>query len=229
MAAVVRLLRVNSIHLALMKREPPLLAVTVQGLAATPGYSNIRLNVLEDELSPDGIFDLELIGEAPDGIVLQVITPVTASIVIDRDVEKIVGVIVHARSNSLTELLGPGPGAVQQSEASAMAGMIDPDIFSTIQGRPLTTLAIGEEGGTLPLRFTEGTGPFVVEKDPRVEKELRIEKELRLEKDFRLGLEKDFRLGLEKDPRVEGPMKPIGIEDMDPLSGLARRNPFGSR
>ncbi len=204
MGATVRLFRVNSVSLALMKKEPPVLAVTAQGLAATPGYSNIRLNVLEGELSPDGIFDLELVGEAPDGIVPQMITPVTASTVIERDVAKIVGVIVHARSNNLTELLGSESGAAAFGGVQGAA--LDADLFGGIQGRPFTTLALGEEGTTWPFRFSEGTGPFVMEKDFRIEKEFRFE----------------------KDPRPEV-FKPVGNEDFDPFGALTRRNPFGSR
>jgi hypothetical protein len=161
MGATVRLFRVNSVSLVLMKRQPPLLAVTAQGLAATPGYSNIRLNVLEGELSPDGIFDVELVGDAPDGIVPQVITPVTASIVIEKDVEKIIGVMVHARSNNVTELLGPEPGAIQTgNEGANVSGL---DQFPIVPHQVFKTFAFGEEMWSRPRWLLEGKLPFILE------------------------------------------------------------------
>jgi hypothetical protein len=161
MGATVRLFRVNSVSLALMKRQPPLLAVTVQGQAATPGYSNIRLNVIEGELSPDGIFDLELVGDAPGGMVPQVVTPVTASTVVEQDVERIVGVMVHARSNNVTELLGSDTGRMQVgADAFTAFGL---DQLPIVPPPVFKTFAFGEEMWSRPRWFLEGKLPLILE------------------------------------------------------------------
>jgi hypothetical protein len=163
MGATVRLFTVQSVSLALMKREPPVLAVTVQGLAATPGYNNIRLNILKDELSPDGILDMELVGDAPDGIVLSLITPVSASIVIEKDVENIVGVIVHSRSNSITELLAAEPGV--RSGSDAQTAGFGPNPFPPAPHPFFKTWVFGEEMWKRPHWFIEGKLPLILERD----------------------------------------------------------------
>lgn len=99
MPRTVRLLSVQSVELYVQQTPQPSLTVVVSGSAATPGYTNIRLNSLEDELSPDGIYDLELVGDAPENIVAQVVVPVSASFVITQDVDRILGVLVQARTN----------------------------------------------------------------------------------------------------------------------------------
>lgn len=181
----VRLLSVSSVDLALNKSNPPTLVVAVAGIAATPGYKNVRLEVTEgDELSPDGILDLELVGEPPKGIVPQMLTPAHANIIIERDVDRIVGVIVHARTNSMTAMLGL---ARQPERMQAMDGAVGltplPDgpnwpwpwpwgpRFPPHPWPPYPkTMALGEDGPwTMAMIGGEGSGPYFVEKDPRTE------------------------------------------------------------
>lgn len=133
-----RIYQVSSIRLTLMKSQPPQLLVEVDGFTATPGWKELELVPLEKKLSADGILDLEFVGKPPSGIVAQVLRPVSADIVITDEVEKIVGVMVHARDNKLTTFFGGGP------EAAAMGG-----------GR-FTTLALGEETSPVGEKFPIG-------------------------------------------------------------------------
>ena len=156
----VRLLSVDDVQVTLNKTEPPTLLVVVSGSAATPGYSNIRLDVLEGDLSADRIFDLEFVGDPPTGIVPQLVVPAHANLVITQDVEKIAGVMVHARTNSRTALVGAASFGLTPLHAGA----------GTALGEKLTTLALGEEGGpTIVHVFGEGSGPVFLEKDIRTE------------------------------------------------------------
>ncbi|MBA70160.1 MAG: hypothetical protein CML30_14935 [Rhizobiales bacterium] len=181
----VRLLSVSSVDLSLNKSNPPTLLVVVAGLAATPGYQNVRLEILEKELSPDGIFDLELVGEPPSGVVPQVVTPAQANIVIEREVERIVGVMVHARTNSITRVLGASAGRAFEAAGGAVGLTPLPDgpypfPWPRNPGVPPfpwpwpprfpKTMAIGEDGPwTVALHPGEGSGPYFLEKDPRTE------------------------------------------------------------
>lgn len=188
MAKDVRLLSVSSVDLALNKSNPPTLLVVVAGLAATPGYKNVRLEILEKELSPDGIFDLALVGEPPDVPVPFVVTPAQANIVIERDVERIVGVIVHARTNSVTSMLGSSAGRAAMEATGGAVGLTplpDGPVPFPWPGTPRfppfpwpwprlprfpKTMAIGEDGPwTIALNPGEGSGPYFLEKDPRTE------------------------------------------------------------
>jgi hypothetical protein len=214
----VRLLSIENVQLTLSKSNPPTLVVIANGRAATPGYTNIRLGILEGELSPDGIFDLEFVGEPPGGIVPQVVVPAHANLIIERDVERIVGVMVHARTNSITALVGAsgpadaGAGIGQAFTGGAKTLAIGEEGFST--------LALGEEGPhTFAGPFSEGSGPFAMETDARSF----------FEKDPRVAFEKDPRLVFEKDFRSEILRKPAGDEGFDPREGLIHRGPFGGR
>ncbi|MBL0375533.1 hypothetical protein JJB09_26395 [Rhizobium sp. KVB221] len=197
----VRLLSVDDVQVSLNKSNRPTLVVMVMGRAATPGYQNIKLNVLEGELSPDHIFDLELVGDPPEGIVPQMVVPAHANLVITQDVDRIAGVIVHARTNNRTALTGPELASPPRTSSEPALG----DILSRFGGlaakflplgEGLTTLALGEQGfPTLAHILSEGSGP----------------------------------LALEKDVRSEIFRKPPGFEDFDPRERLGQRGPFGDR
>ncbi len=155
MAKTVRLFSVQRVSVSIERSTPPSLLITVDGLAATPGYSNIHLSTIEKELSPDRIFDLELVGEPPSILVPQVVRPVTSDFVVnDKFVDQVIGVTVHARTNQMTAFIISDPiGPVPWN------AHIDP------MARPLpTTLALGEEHLPTTWAFGEEHHPttFVV-------------------------------------------------------------------
>jgi hypothetical protein len=139
---MVRVLTVNSVRLSLQKSNPPTILVEADGTVGTPGWKNLDLVPMENPVSADGILDLEFVGNPPGGFVIQVVRPVTADFVITTDVEKIVGVIVHARTGSATQLLS-APTTPADPSPPALPGA--PGTF--------TTFAIGEEG---PRTFPPG-------------------------------------------------------------------------
>jgi hypothetical protein len=160
--ATARILSVNSIQILIQKSEPPKAVVMVSGIAATPGYRNVELAPLEKVLSPDGIFDFEFVGTPPSGIVIPVLSPVSADFVIEKDVERLIGVKVHARSNDLTELVSnvsAHPSFEQMTAAVADPAGRQRDVFTTLAlgeenktalaAEEAKTMAFGEEGKTL--------------------------------------------------------------------------------
>lgn len=238
-----RVYQVDSITLSLLKSNPPQLLVEVNGTTTTPGWKDIHLATMEKKLSKDGILDLELAGTPPDHIVPQVLRPVTADLLVTQDVEKIVGVMVHARSNKLSELLGAGGGRPQLSHPGP------------------TTLAVGEEknpvGEKLPMgettwRFGEEKAPFGEkspfageEKFPGGETTMNFGEETDRfgETGFvgetfaggetLFGGETDFTgesgpVGIETDPGIETDKLPQG-EDFDDVFRSRIRTPFNRR
>ncbi len=165
MAKKIRLFDVTDIQLAVMESVPPQLSVSVVGNATTVGWSNAELVPLEKTLSPDGILDLEFVATPPDGpITLPAMTPMSANIVWQDSVERLIGVNIHTRTGETMQFLG-GPKMASEipfpwsAEAAAMNN------FTTLavgeEGPGPTTLALGEEG---PLPTTkrlgeEGPGP----------------------------------------------------------------------
>lgn len=234
----VRLLEVQSIVLQAMPGDKPSVSVTVQGFAATPGYTNVRLNPLEKVLSADGILDLEFIGEPPDGIVAQVVTPAMASMVITEDVDRLVGVRVEARTNAMTELLQMI--AARQAEAAASAtATAGPAGLTPVPGGPIPkTLPIQEEAKTLAL-FEEGKTPVRFEEGKTFANFEEGKTFVRFEEGKTAAIFEEGKTPLifeeqkpvfgETDPRVDDPKPPFG-EDKAPFGeDFGFRNPFGGR
>lgn len=165
-----RILSVDLVKLSLLKSNPPQLLIEANGTVGTPGWKDLQLVSLEEKLSDDGILDLEFTGTPPGGIVPQVTRPVSADILITDEVEKIIGVMVHSRTNSVLELLGGKQGGEVQR----------PDLTTLVFGEEkapfgeggATTLALGEEKSPLGEKFPIGekTERFGEEKLPFGEK-----------------------------------------------------------
>lgn len=155
-----RVLSVTSVRISLQKSNPPTILVEATGKVGTPGWKNIDLVSIEDKLSDDGILDLELSGNPPSRDVLlpQVIRDVTGDFVITKDVERIVGVVVHARTNTMTALIGgasePGPDAFTPMPGlpglpAPGPGPAQPPLnktFAISEEGPIKTVLLAEDG-----------------------------------------------------------------------------------
>lgn len=129
--------------------------IIAHGTAATPGYTNVELEPLEDALPPDGILDLKLVGTPPTVIVPQVLSPVTGNYVFE-DGSALIGASVKARTNTMTALIGSGGGAgaafdglegVAAAGSSATDAALSAQSFTTFpRTEEVKTLAFGEEG-----------------------------------------------------------------------------------
>lgn len=198
-----QLFSISQIQLGLLKSNPPKLSVTVSGLSTTSGWSDAELKPLEKKLSADGILDLDFIAEPPDGMALQVLSPITAHLVWEDDVDRLVGVKVYSRTEDKVQLLKPLTGTDLSPESLedflttlAIGEEGNPSTTERFgeEGFPPTTLVFGEEGGGTTFRTGEewpDPKPFFGESDPRVD---------------------DPRGPLEIDPRFipRGPRNPFG-------------------
>ncbi len=119
--------------------EPPMLCIQASGLAATPGWTNPRLDNSADPTPGDAVLEFSFDADRPTDIVPQVLSPISASISITPD-NGADAVIVTARTNSLT---------VHASEFRTASA--DP--------APITTLALGEEDPVVSTRALGEEGP----------------------------------------------------------------------
>lgn len=126
-----RIYRVTSV---VVVRSENRLIVQAAGLAASPGWTNANLKA-DDPNPEDRVLEFALDATPPTGITLPVLTPISASIVVDGS--EVDGVIVKSRTNSIE---------VHASE------------FQSV-GSPITTLAIGEEGPLPTTRMLGEEGP----------------------------------------------------------------------
>ncbi len=184
-----RILEVQQIKYSYLKSMPPKLMIEANGIVSSIGWSDITLVVLEKKLSDDGILDLEFVGKPPKDTSGQRITPVMASILIEDDVDKILGILVHARTNNLLQMVGDIK--TDQSADSDMQKTFDFTSFEIgEEGKfppwtsfgigeedkfpPWTTYRIGEEGkspyfGEETQVWGGESGPLGLETDPGIE------------------------------------------------------------
>lgn len=149
--------RVTSVSVV---RSDSKLIIQSNGLTATPGWTHSSL-ITDDPAPADRVLEFALDATPPGGISIQVLTPVSASVVVDAsDVD---GVIVKSRTNSievhasefqtvgspLTTLVfgeeGPHPSTLAVGEE----GPLPSTQMLGEEGPPLTTLRLGEEGSTI--------------------------------------------------------------------------------
>jgi len=110
---MVRIYDVQSAALAILKSNPPQIVVSAIGRTVSTGWTNPTLGAWYYLVPPrDGIQDFDFTADEPTGISLPVLTPITASTLISRDPanywgkgKPLVGVRIHARTNSLEEML----------------------------------------------------------------------------------------------------------------------------
>ena len=223
---MVRIFTVNEIQFHHADDTSGSVVISVIGTAATPGYKEVDLRPLEDEISADGIFDMELVGKPPNRAVPQVLTPVTASYIWEEKAQ-LVGVRVVARSNELTQLVTKTATATIDPSRLSEAARLPHDFTTLALGEEMpTTLAFGEEGGSTIFRGEEGPGPgtLAIGEGPTT---LAFGEEG--QKTQALGEEGPKPFFGETDPRVDDPTGPIGENQGSGLFNIGMRNPFTSR
>lgn len=108
---------VISVDLALLKSNPPQLAITAFGQVNSGGWKNGTLEMRYYVNPPeDGIQDLDFVAQPPVGNAIQVILPVSAHHVITDIPGWLKGVRVHAKSNNVVAMRS---GAIEHSMTAA--------------------------------------------------------------------------------------------------------------
>jgi hypothetical protein len=170
---MVRILEVQQIRYSFLKSMPPKLMIEARGIVSSMGWSDIKLVSMEKKLSDDGILDLEFVGKPPKDIVGQVITEVMASILIEDDVEKIHGILVHARTNKSLQMIGEATGSLSADfELQKYEHMTTMAIGEEDKFPPITIFEFGEEGKS-PIWGGEGKSPLKVK---RVSHHIRVKR-----------------------------------------------------
>lgn len=107
---------VKTVCFSINKSNPPQLAVNASGSVSSSGWKNGELVPRNYVTQPqDGVQDFDFVAEAPKGIVLWIISPISG----DGSVELgnwIKGVRVHSVTNSITALLNEPACAVGQGK-----------------------------------------------------------------------------------------------------------------
>ncbi len=154
-----KVFRVTQVTVIKQSESPLRLIIQVMSLAASSGWTNPRLENSADPTPADAVLEFSFEADRPSGIVLPVLTPISASTEVSPS-NGADAVIVSARTNSITVhaskflTISPAPGTVT-TFALGEEGPL-PTTLALAEENPPTTLAVGEEG-LMPttLRFGE--------------------------------------------------------------------------
>lgn len=96
-----KIYEVKEIESDILKSNPPQLSITVSGTTRTSGWKFGQLIPRFNKFQPalNGIYEFDFVAQAPTGVTLQVISPISANyilITIPQDLKK---VIVYAETN----------------------------------------------------------------------------------------------------------------------------------
>jgi hypothetical protein len=118
---------IDGLHVA--RLPGGLVSISAQGDVPTTGWTDIRLSPWFYVKAPDdGIWDFDMLGDAPSGIAGQVVLPVHTSTVLMAP-SWFRGARVHAAANELSELAG-GELAVAQATPAMHALALDIPTFN---------------------------------------------------------------------------------------------------
>lgn len=134
-----RVIAVKSVDLLLLESDPPQLQIIAEGTVPNPGYHNPRLVPVASAPS-DGIYEYEFVADASDGMVIQVITNVTATTTITDIPDDFKGVRVLASTNEKE--------ALEAIDNSASAPQVNP----TLQLETLLGARVGHDKLVLQVR-----------------------------------------------------------------------------
>ncbi|HEU0122713.1 MAG TPA: hypothetical protein VFQ91_19430 [Bryobacteraceae bacterium] len=170
-----RIYSVHAVAVTVLETNPLRLLLEAQGLAATGGWTNPRLDSAADPNPADAILEFSFEADRPGGIVPQVLTPISASLTIEPR-NGADAVVVHARTNSVTIHASqfvpvrpqhPAPittlavGEEEPRFTTLALGEEQPPITHWWPGwEQPTTMALGEEGPITNPRLDDPAGPF---------------------------------------------------------------------
>jgi hypothetical protein len=101
-----KVFKVTTIHLDILKSNPPQLQIHAEGDARTGGWSNPQLIPYEYIAPPaDGIYEFDFQAQPPADIATQVITPIKAGYTMNPLPDNLKGVKIYAEQNNMVALL----------------------------------------------------------------------------------------------------------------------------
>lgn len=152
-----KIYRVLRVHVVRQSESPLTLLINAEGLTTTSAWSNARLDVSGDPNPFDAIVELSFEADRPGGIVPQLLTPISATLIMTPN-HGADAVVINSRTNSLTvhasEFIVPFvPGG--QVTTFAIGEEVPPTTGPRFEEAP-TTLRFGEEGPTFAQLGSEG-------------------------------------------------------------------------
>lgn len=104
-----KIARIDSVSVTYIKKNPPQLKIEAKGQAASMGWTNPTLSPrVYIQPPPNGIYVYDFVATPPTGIVPQVLTPISAELVLTEIPKGMKGVRVYSKSNSKeAKLEGP--------------------------------------------------------------------------------------------------------------------------
>lgn len=139
------------------QRTPDVLTLCLEGTASTPGFQNIRLE-LAASAHQNGVYDLSFVGDAPKGVMAQVLTPVAithswrgypADLKAVRIIAKTNEIMVALDQSGKDCAVPTGVPSPKPTQASLIGGVwLAEDIRGGgVIDRAQSTLAFKENGG----------------------------------------------------------------------------------
>jgi hypothetical protein len=114
---------VEVIEFALLKSNPPQLLVSAFGTVNSGGWSDGRLVPwIYVQPPPDGIWDFDFIGDAPQGNTIMPMLPFFGSTIMESIPPGFKGVRVHASANNLVKQAADG-GAGERVVEMSLTGL----------------------------------------------------------------------------------------------------------
>ncbi len=96
-----KIYEITDVQLAILKSEPPMLSITASGNVTTRGWSNPLLIPYVYIVSPeDGMYEFDFSTNRPTGMVIQAISPIAASTILEEIPKELKGVRIHASVNA---------------------------------------------------------------------------------------------------------------------------------
>lgn len=151
---------VDNVEITLLKSNPPKLSITATGRVQTAGWTNPSLSQVTYVVQPsDGIQDLMFNATEPSGTSVQVISPISATAIMNDPPEWLRGVRVHAASNKKEALLSKSieasPHAASKSGSTCeKTGTLETGIVAI--GGETTGVVVHTKSGDWDLDFHNG-------------------------------------------------------------------------
>ncbi len=128
-----KVLLTNDVELAILKSNPPQLSISAIGSVTTSGWTNGQLIPYVYVKPPeDGIYEFDFVADPPKDYALQVISPITASYIMEQIPDELKGVRVYSSTNNIEEKLEDDTKSVD------LSGGEETGVLEVLKGISLT-------------------------------------------------------------------------------------------
>ncbi len=132
-----KVMDVTEVTLNIQKTNPPSLVISCHGIVNTGGWSHGKLVPFIYVMPPaDGIYEFDFVANAPTGIVIQVVTPITAEDFVWEDFPaELKGVKVYASQNNITEFIEAEKSERKARKSEMPFNKVTPEELKTLKSK----------------------------------------------------------------------------------------------